>query len=374
MGRPEFPSDRVSFYGDMTNEDARSIIDTRKRKSISSTFASDTRSPPDKRMRQQKHHKLRLLVYPNSIPNEKFEEIERMLFSREDTIDGLTSELADRDRNIRNLKTALASRDATVNGLEARVKNRGQRIQELELHRHDERRGADEQLAKLEAKVKHMCQTLEKQHQQHVAELVDVESQHEEQETAILLASNLLRQAHSERDRLRREVQSRDDRMVTMANQLPGQAARIAMENQAERHLLIMQTLQADLAQSQADVVQGNVLVKDLESKHANALRILAQRQVEITKRDTLLKNVRAEHARDLRAHELNTGRRISAEVKGVMTTWEKRVQVAETKAEAAGRRATQLKEATEDQRNLIARLLEKNEKLAAESTGSVSM
>ena len=290
-----------------------------------------------------------------------------MLLHREDMIDDLKAQLVDRDRAVRNLKSALASRDATVNDLEARVKNRGQRIQELELYRHEERRRADEQVDKLDTKVKHMRQTLDKQHQQHIAELVDVEQLHEEQETAIRLASSILSQVHSERDHLKRELQARDDRMLTMANQLPGQAARIALENQAERHLYIMQNIQADLAQSQTDVVQRDTLVKELESKHAKALRTLAQRQLDVTQRDTQLNNVRSEHAKDLRAHELSTARRISAEVRSVMTTSEKRVQAAETRTEAVGRRADQLKKATEDQRDLITRLLEKNEKLASQ-------
>ncbi|KAK5137677.1 hypothetical protein LTR08_007972 [Meristemomyces frigidus] len=349
-----------------TNGEVRSLIDTRKRKNISSNVESEIWSTPNKKRRQRKHQGLRRLIIPDSIPNHKFEELEHMLLDREEDVDrrgeqlgGLRAMLVDRDRTVRDLKNALGSHDETVRELEARAKYSGQRFQEAETLRRNERRQAEDQNDKLETKIKHMRQTIERQHQQHVADLVEVEAHHEEQETAIRLASGLLTQAHGERDELRRELGLRGDRVITTATQLPGDAGRTALESQAQRHLRVMKNLQVDLAQ-----------------------------------RDTMIKSLQSKHTAAMRAHEINTGRRISAEVRGVMNkmgsgtakrspdaaeradkelqaareradAFEKRAMAAETKAEVAGRRAEQMREATEDQRKLIARLLETNRKLA---------
>ncbi|KAK5124033.1 hypothetical protein LTR85_002230 [Meristemomyces frigidus] len=361
----------------MADGDVRSLIDTRKRKSISSSNVSNDWSPRKKKPRDQRHEELRRLVYPSYVPQHEFDALEQMFVDQE-------NEIARRCEQVRDLEKQLRERDDTISEQQDRHEKRKEQVRNLRNKLADTEKVKDRQNDRLyeqEKKIKHMRQTLEQQHQQHYAEIAELDSRYEEQETAIVLSSGLLKQAHAERDQQKQQLFERDarietlnDRIYKMTTSLPDEAAHVALDHQAQRHLLVMQGLQADLAERDARV-------ENLRAEHAAALEAQeAQASKRISAEIRGLKKRYEEERSTLIANEAAaTSKRISSEAKAAKLRTEevqkhaggaeRRAVAAEKKAEAAGKRAEELKAATVDQKGLIERLMETNKRLAGQQT-----
>ncbi|KAK4546173.1 hypothetical protein LTR36_002310 [Oleoguttula mirabilis] len=355
----------------MANGDVRSIIDTRKRKSISSSNTGEGWSPRNKKKaRNLCHDELRRLVYPDFIQKDKFDVLEQMFVGRED-------EIVRRGEEILALKKQLGERDHLHDRRKRQIDELKNKLEDAERVRDRQ----DERLFEQEKKIKHMRQTSEQQYQEHVGELAGLERQYEEQETAIHLSSALLKRAHEERDQQKQQLFERDvcietlnDGIHKMATALPCDAAQLALENQAHRHLAVMQGLQTDVAQRDA-------FIDDLQAEHAAALEAqeaLASKRISAEIRGLEKRHDDARRSSVMR-NEAATARRISSEVRVANKKTEdaqqrareaeKRVVAAEKVVEAAGKRAEELKAATVDQKGLIDRLMTMNKTLAAQQT-----
>ena len=366
---------------------------SRKRKSSSNDGGpcSLPSSPPPPREKKQKCEELRRIIYPTFIPNNKFEKMEQMFLDRGEEINR-------RNQQVHNLKVQLKDQEDETEkcGLKLRHTRRqwtdvGKETNRRERQVHDLRKELinaekvrDRQNDKLFEQEKNIKQlqhafntgrtsaedirTIEDQ-----AECIaDLERVHEEQETVIQLSTAVFGKLHQEREQHTQMLFERDARIETLNDQiyqmttaLPDQAAHLALEAQAQRHLSVMQRLQAGIAERDAEVER-------LGTEHAVAMEI----QEVVTAR-RIASEVKAMQKKFEDAAEIETAKRISSEVRAVNKKYdglgqraqeaERKVAKAERRAEVAIKRAEELKMATEDQGKLIHRLLETNRKLSSQ-------
>lgn len=393
----------------MADGNARSIIDTRKRKGVGNSDIDNDRSPPKKKYRIQDLKKLRPPELLRFMDRGTFEAPEPPSWNR-----GMKN--ARFDERIQDNRLPIRERDDHLYHLtkvldEGREQDR--EIRTLRAKLTDAEKVTDRQSDKLyeqEKQIKHMRQTVGKQQQQHSAELVELENRDDEQETAIQLASALLQQAHQDRDRQAQQlfernalIETLNDRVYKMATLLPDEAAQVALESQAQRHLNVMRGLQTDLAKREA-------FIADLQADHAKALeaqealtlqRISAEttalqkqheearRSIYVANKAAMAKRILAETALQ-KKHEANrkalivanktdTAKQISNNVKHANAKAQKAVQQAasakhrtttlQKQVEAANKRAKELQAATDDQKRLIEKLMETNKRLASQQT-----
>lgn len=236
-------------------------------------------------------------------------------------------------------------------------------------------------------------------------QITDLQSLHENDDLAITLATSLMDNLRAQILDLKTVVQAREANLFardarvqeltgqlwTMGSSLPDAAAQLALDHQAQRHLLVMQGLQTELQQkteqiasletahteAQAELQQKTEEIASLETAHAEAVekvvtKMTSQSRGDLKQRDKVHAREMKEQA-DLAASQLEV--RLQARETAHARAMEK-AGVAANKLEAELKaRGTAHKHAIKEQADVAAKKLKselvKRDKLCSKSVST---